>query len=286
MKSIREIFLPDEDEYFVKCDLSQAEDRFAKMYCNSERMRKLANLPPWEYDTHTENAKMIFEKEKINKEERYLGKKTVHASWRGMGSHKMSESVSIDTQGKLFLPPQKCDELIKRYLNNNPEIQNFYFPWVENQVRNVGILKTSWGRRYDVRNLRLNDELLRACYSFYPQAENADWTNQYGLIPAHWYMQKFTQNNRSPKRNVFLTEKKKATSLQVHDEIVVSLPFEELYDFCVFIKRCLEQTRNIQGHELTVPAETKISKTFYGGIEFAQLPDKDEFEKKLKEYFK
>ena len=48
MKSIREIFLPDEGELFVKCDLSQVEDRVAKMYCNSERMRKLANLPPWE----------------------------------------------------------------------------------------------------------------------------------------------------------------------------------------------------------------------------------------------
>jgi hypothetical protein len=578
MKSIREIFLPDPNEYFVKCDLSQIEDRMAKMYCNSERMRILANKPPWEYDAHTENSKAIFEKEKITKQERYLGKKCVHASidkrtelltkrgfvfvssitqwdelaqwnietseisfskpieafeysytgemcrfrtkffsqyltadhrmvyetnanlkwcyakdipigakiplngyysgatvinndlvrlivatqadatymykagkltigwhlkkqnkidrlllllkkigvkdyylhqgkhddiyirirgkianqieywlpdkkfnrnlfklsyanlkvfinelcywdgtkkpffiyrsaekenidfaqaiahlcgkratiskniggetsfipgsicyylnisdikhstikdkhikyvanfpvycftvpdgymimrrnkcvsvtgnsWRKMGGVKMSESVSIDTDGKLFIPPADCNKLIKTYLKANPEIEGYYFPFVEHNVRNEGILYSSWGRRYDVRCLRIDDDLLRRCYSFYPQAEDADWINQYGLIPAHYYMMKHYN---------------KPVALQLHDEVVVSVPFTGIYDYCVFIKNSLEQTRKIQGHDLTVPVELKISKTFYGGIEFKQLTDKVSFEKHLIEYF-
>jgi DNA polymerase I-like protein with 3'-5' exonuclease and polymerase domains len=270
MKSIREIFLPDEREFFVKCDLSQAEDRFAKMYCNSKRMRELARRPPWEYDTHTENAKLIFGKEEISKQERYLGKKCVHASWRQMGGAKMSESVSHDTKGEVFLSPQKCQALIARYLQRNPEIEKNYFPWVEHQVRNVGVLVNSWGRRYDIKGLRITGDLLRACYSFYPQAENADWTNHYGMVPSHYYM---------------WAKHGKTNSVQIHDEVVVSLPFKAIYDYCVFIKIALEQKRVIRGHQIWIPAEITISDTLYGGIEFEKLPEKSEFEKQLKEYF-
>jgi DNA polymerase I-like protein with 3'-5' exonuclease and polymerase domains len=277
MKSIREIFLPDENEFFVKCDLSQAEDRFGKMYCNSDRMRELANLPPWEYDTHTENANMIFDQDitKLSKEEfkqkRYLGKKVVHAGWRGVAGATMSESVSKDTDGAVYLSPKKCAELIQKYLDKNPEITGYYFPWVEQQIKKIGILFNSWGRRYDVSALRLTQDLLRQCYSYYPQAENADWTNQYGFIPAHWYMWK---------------KHKKACSLQLHDEVVVSLPFEHLYDYCIFIKESIEQTRTIQGHNLKIPAEITISNTLYGGIEFEQIPERKKFEEQLHDFFR
>ena len=214
---------------------------------------------------------MIFEKETIDKQERYLGKKCVHASWRKMGGARMSENVSKDTKGEVYLSPQKCDSLLHKYLANNPEITDFYFPWVEQQVREVGILYNSWGRRYDVRGLRITEDLLRDCYNFYPQAEDADWTNQLGLIPSHHYLK---------------TRYGKTNSLQVHDEIVVSLPLEEIYDYCVFIKKSIERTRIIQGHELWMPAEITVSNTFYGGVEFEQLPEKEEFEKKVKEYLK
>ena len=136
-------------------------------------------------------------------------------------------------------------------------------------MRGEGILFNSWGRRYDIRNLRITDDLLRDCYSFYPQAENADWTNQYGLVPSHHYMWSLYQ---------------RANSLQVHDEVVVSLPFDEIYDYCIFIKASIEQTRIIQGHRIWIPAEITISDTFYGGIEFEQLPERKEFGKKVREY--
>ena len=275
MKSIREIFLPDENEYFVKCDLSQAEDRFGKMYCNAKRMRELANLPPWEYDTHTENANMIFDQDitKLSKAEfkqkRYLGKKVVHAGWRGVAGATMSENVSKDTDGAVYLSPQECSKLIDKYLKKNPEITGYYFPWVEQQIKETGILFNSWGRRYDVRFLRITQDLLRQCYSYYPQAENADWTNQYGFIPAYWYMHK---------------NHDKACALQLHDEVVVSLPFKHIYDYCTFIKNSIERTRIIQGHTIKIPAEITISKTLYGGIEFEQLPERKKFEEQIQDF--
>jgi hypothetical protein len=171
MKSIRETFLPDEGCVFVRADLSQVEDRVGKMYCGSPRMVELANRKPWEYDAHTENAKDIFGKNEIDKTERYLGKKCVHASWRQMAGDKMSESVSKDTDGKLFIPPKKCQQLIDAYLAKNPEIEEIYFPFCEQQIKDVGVCYNSWGRPFDVRDLRHDAELNRKVYSFYPQSE-------------------------------------------------------------------------------------------------------------------
>jgi DNA polymerase I-like protein with 3'-5' exonuclease and polymerase domains len=134
LKSIRETFLPDPGCIFVKADLSQVEDRMGKMYCGSKRMVELANLPPWEYDCHTDNASTIFgvdittlPKDEF-KQKRYLGKKVVHASWRQMAGGKMSESVSKDTDGKVFIPPKKCQTLIDTYLEKILKSLKFISP--------------------------------------------------------------------------------------------------------------------------------------------------------------
>jgi DNA polymerase I-like protein with 3'-5' exonuclease and polymerase domains len=271
MKSIRETFLPDEGCVFVRADLSQVEDRVGKMYCGSPRMVELANRKPWEYDAHTENAKDIFGKNEIDKTERYLGKKCVHASWRQMAGDKMSESVSKDTDGKLFIPPKKCQQLIDAYLAKNPEIEEIYFPFCEQQIKDVEICYNSWGRPFDVRDLRHDAELNRKVYSFYPQSECADWTNMYGVLPGHYYM---------------WARYGKPLNMQIHDEIVASVPLEEAWDFAVYIKQAIEQTREIpakSGLYLTVPTEITIGTSLYGGVEFEDLPGKEAFIEKAKE---
>ena len=171
MKSIRETFLPDEGCVFVRVDLSQVEDRVGKMYCGTKRMVEMANTKPWEYDAHTENARAIFGKQEINKQERYLGKKVVHASWRDMGPDKLSESISKDTDGELFVPAKQCSKMIGTFLDKNWEIRDIYMPWVRQRIIEDGILVNSWGRRFDVRGRRIDNELFRKGYSFYPQSE-------------------------------------------------------------------------------------------------------------------
>jgi DNA polymerase I-like protein with 3'-5' exonuclease and polymerase domains len=280
LKSLRETFLPDEGCVFVKADLSQVEDRMGKMYCGSKRMVELANLPPWEYDCHTENANAIFEKDirKLEKAEykkfRYLGKKCVHASWRQMAGDKMSESVSKDTDGEMFISPKECQKLIDKYLKNNPEIVEIYFPWCRAQVQNGGICYNSWGRPFDVRNLRIDSELYRKVFSFYPQSECADWTNQYGVKPGNMYM---------------IARYGKPLNMQIHDEVVASVPFEEAWDFAMYIKPMIEQTREIpkgSGRYLTVPTEVTVGGTLYGGVEFEKIPERGEFLAKIKEGLK
>lgn len=278
-KSIRQTFLPDFGCLWVKGDLSQAEVRIGDMYCGTQRMVEIANSKPWVCDVHSDNAVLIFGEEILGlppaefKQLRYLGKKVVHASWRQMGGNKMSESVSKDTEGKVFISPRKCTRLIKTYLARNPEIEKIYFPWVKQNVHRVGVLFNSWGRRYDVRNMRIDDELLRGCYSFYMQSECADWTNQWILLPSYYYL---------------MGEYGKPPNLQIHDEVAASVPPEGIYDYCVFLKESAERTREIpvgSGNYLTIPLELTISDTLYGGCEFSQLPTRGEFYAKLEDYF-
>lgn len=268
MKSIRETFLPDEGCVFVKCDLSQIEDRIGKMYCKTERMIKLANTLPNTYDAHTENAKAIFGKNDINKQERYLGKKAVHASWRGMRGEKLSESISKDTDGKLFINAKRCQDMIDTFLRVNYEIKDIYMPWVRERVRNDMILINSWGRRLDLHNRRFDDDLYRIAYSFYPQSECADWCNQYGFIPATYWM---------------LEHYNKPLNAQVHDEVIASIPINETWEYAQFITNALEQWREIpsgSGNKLRIPAEITIARAWADEkcAEFKRLPDNsDEF---------
>ena len=265
--NIRDTFLPDEGCVFVRIDLSQIEDRMCKMYCGTPRMVELANRRPENYDAHTENAKLIFGKEIINKQERFLGKKCVHASERKMQGLRMSESVSKDTDGKLFIAPKQCDNLIRKFLDAMHEIEEIYFPWVERQVRNVGMLYDSWGGRFDVRNRRVDDELYRECYSWYLQVEAARWTNQYGFIPATWWM---------------MGKYGKPLNAQVHDEIIASVPLVETFEYAEFGVRSMEQTREIprgSGNYLCNPATVTMGRN-YGdkkSVEFKVLPNRDDF---------
>ena len=269
MKSIRETFLPDEGCVFVRVDLSQIEDRMCKMYCGTERMVELANRKPSEYDAHTDNAVAIFKKPhlKITKDERYLGKRTTHASQRGMRGQRLSENISKDTKGELFVHPAICDRMIDAYLDTMHEIRDIYFPWVERQVRDTGILTTSWGRRLIVKGRRVDNDLYREAYSFYLQAEAADWTNQYGFIPAsHWMQARYG----------------KALNAQVHDEIIASVPIEGAWEYAQFVVQCFEQVREIpagSGQWLCVPAEVTVGRSWGDtkACEFKSLPGREEF---------
>lgn len=265
MPSIRDTFLADDGCIFVRGDLSQVEDRMGKMYCRTPRMVELANKKPWEYDTHTENARLIFEKNEINKEERQLGKKVVHAAWRGMRGDKMAENVAKETKGKLILPAKECQRLIDKFHKKNHEISEIYFPWVRQQMQ-TGILRNSWGRILNLRSWHIDADLEREAFSFYPQSECADWMNQYGLIPIFKYL--WAKYNKAP-------------NLQIHDDITCSVPLKDAYDTAVFMLKSVEQRREIPaGSEqfLCVPMDIKIALNLSGGVEFKKFPDsKEEF---------
>lgn len=280
MKSIRETFLADDGCLMVKADLSQMELRIGLMYCFEPDMIAMANTKPWNYDGHTENAKIIFGTEIVDlpksefKFYRNIAKMAVHASWRKMQGKTLAANILKATKGETSFSDKKCQKLINTYLSGMPAIEKVFFPYVENKMYREGLLVTSFGRRYDIQYYRIDDNLKRACYSFYMQAEGADWTNTYIYKPMHEWV---------------WSRHGKALNAQIHDEVVVSLPPEHIYDYCQRIKESDEIRHEMpkgSGNFLSIPIELKIGENLLGKVEFAQLPPRNEFNDIIREEFK
>jgi DNA polymerase-1 len=266
-RKVRNTFLPDKGRVFVKIDLSQVEDRVVKMLTGADRMVKLANLRPDEFDAHTYNASKIFSvsESEVSKEQRYLGKKAVHGAQRGMTGDKLSNELLADEDAPLVVSPAECQKMIDAYLEDHHEIRDIYFPSIREEMWNNRCLANSWGRIWNIGPFaQFDDDLYRRGYSFKPQSENADLLNQWGLLEAYT----FIKVNRMKTR----------INLQVHDELIASCPPEEAYDYAMFVVRCLEQPRWYLGNKLVVPAGVTPARSWKDSeFEFKSLPSRKEF---------
>ena len=264
-REIRDTFVPDEGCVFIKCDLSQIEDRIVKMWTRSDRLVVLANLHPSEYDCHRHNAAIIFRKSEtdITSNERYLAKRGVHAAERGMGGKKLAEELLKDFD--YVVSARECQRMIDAFFKEFHEIPEVYFRTIREKVMKDKGLVSNWGREWQCTYDRFDDNLYRRAYSFNPQADAADWLNQWGLKPLHYLLAH--------------SEMKSCVNLQVHDELIVSCPPAEAYTITLFLTKMLEQPRYYFGNQLIVPACVTVAKTWKDDrYEFARLPPKKEFD--------
>lgn len=269
--SVRETFLPDKGCIFVRVDLSQVEDRIVKMATRQPRMVELANLRPDEYDSFTKLAmKMYGVNEKdVARDQRYLAKKTTHASQRGMHGKGLADEFLNDD---IIKTPKECQGMIDTYLDENWEIRDYYFPFVREMLIRDKKLINSWGRVWDVAAEFFDDDLFRRAYSFLPQSEAADLLNQWGLKPIWRYI----------RNNNMLSH----VNLQVHDEVITSCPPHEAYGVALFLVKSLERPRILWGNELRVPACVTIGMSWdtdegkNDWYEWKRLPEREEFEVK------
>ena len=268
-RKVRNTFVPDKSSVFIKVDLSQIEDRVVKMLTGSDRLVKLANLRPAEFDAHTYNASRIFKisTADVSKDQRYLGKKAVHGAQRGMTGDKLSNELLADEDAPLVVSPGECQKMIDAYLEDHHEIRDTYFPGIRKEMWDNKCLTNSWGRVWNIGEFaEFDDDLYRRGYSFKPQSENADLLNQWGLLEAFTFIK--------------INKLKTRINLQVHDEIICSCPPEEAYDVASFVVRSLEQPRYYLGNPLVVPAEVTVARNWKDSeFEFKSMPDRRKFEK-------
>ncbi len=261
---IRETFLPDLGCIFVRIDLSQVEHRYCLMYTRSPRLIEMANLRPDVYDGHIDNARRIFNKQDISSKERYLGKTTTHAAERDMHGNTFSEHILKDTKGELFINPKQCQKMIDAFHAGLPEIRDSYFTWATERLIVDGILRNSWGRYVDLRELRITDDLKREVYSFYMQSENADHMAQYGMIPAFHFLKDTGYGH---------------INVPVHDELIISSPPELAYTVATFLVSSLERPRMILGNQVVIPAGITLGKDWSDKKnEMKSLPDRKTFD--------
>lgn len=264
---------------FLEADLSQIESRVVFLLTGDPEMARLACLPSYEYDGHTENimtvglvkdAKTLAAIKAADPAEfkrmRHVGKITSHGAQRDMRGAKLSGTILKELE--VLVSAEKCDEYLQNYHNKYPLIRNGYFRETRKLVMRDRMLVNSWGRQMDFRWDRLDDELFRQAYNFVPQSENADLMNQRGVKPAAAWCR---------------GESGASLNVQVHDSMLFSVTPANAYSLARFVEKQLSQPLLIGGTVFRPFVEFKLGLNWAAdekageGFEFKKLPSREEF---------
>lgn len=271
-RELLSVFIPRPGNVFVEADLSQAESRVVKVLTGDPTMARIAGYHPTEYDEHRHNAAIIFSKLlgyevtplEVTYDQRQLGKRVNHAANYAIGKNELSRTILRETGDALT--PAECQTLLSAHLEAWPQILEY-----QSRVRRAILLHeglyTSWGRRVNLRGVRKDEELYKFGYSYIPQSEVGDLTNQYGLIPLH----------------AWITDQDLPIDIcgQKHDSILVDTPPEYAWDVMAFLESHLSAPRTYgeclsDTCELAIPVELKMGCSWAMSHEWKCLPTKDE----------
>lgn len=247
-------------DFILELDLSQVESRIVYMLTRDPKLVHEAQLPPWEHDMHTENAKLIYGIQEPTPQQRYLGKKGVHGAQRGMMGNTLAKELLSDG---VVMTPDECQWLIDKYFEAKPAIKQVYFKEVREEIWANRMLTNSWGRKCYWPYARFEEALYRELYSWRPQSDAADLLNQQGLIPVYEY----------------IVENKLTTRLlaQIHDSILLNTNLEEAYWVASCFKASVARPIKYPAGELSVPCTVKIGRSWAGDYEWKKFPTEAEF---------
>jgi DNA polymerase I-like protein with 3'-5' exonuclease and polymerase domains len=255
-------------------DLSQVEGRVGLILTGDQLCIAEANTRPWEKDMHVSNAALVYELDEAvlaeayrrgdprAKEQRYIGKITVHGAWRDMAGKKLSETLLKDG---VVRSASWCQERLEYFHYRKPQIRKWFA-----EVRKVGCrdkrLVNSFGRELCFQHERMDDENFRRMYSFYMQSEAADHMVKNGIKPVWNWLRGQAIDAR--------------LHWPVHDELMTSCYPEDAWDIANTIRTnleriiCLQPTNkpNIPPVGLSVPVTYKMGLTWKGSVEFDRLP--------------
>ena len=235
-RRIRKAFLPAKDWKLLSADYSQIELRILAHLANEEI---LINAFHKNEDIHSLTARLIFEKEEINSDERRVGKTINFGVIYGMGIKKFARSTGVST-------PEAKEFLIK-YKERYSKI----FKYLELQERlalSKGYVETIFGRKrefkfdknglgrlkgkdpYEIdlqsaRRAGLEAQSLRAAANAPIQGSSADII-KVAMIQLN---KKFTEMNIQSKM-----------LLQVHDELLFEVQPDSLQVTTKLIKDIME----------------------------------------------
>lgn len=273
-RAARDMYLADEGCIAISVDYSQIEARIVDvlLYRSTRKSFYLerALSKPWERDTHTETAQIVFPNMDFSAltpetfyDVRFLGKKTRHALPRGLGPETMQEELLKDGYVR---DVTECKQYIMNLMHAEPEHLD-YFRSVEREMCETRELVNSFGRRLKFQWDRLTgseaSQAFRRGYSFRPQSDCRDLLSHHGLIPFYHY-----RMARHPDVR---------TNADVHDEILFSAPKAKAYEVTMWLVNRMEQPHNLYGVEFMCPTSITVGSNWKGAKEWKQTPSKEEF---------
>lgn len=222
----------------------------------SQNTAALKELKEGLIDRHTALAALLFNipvsfktpeewKESL---ERYLGKKTRHASNYDERAPMMSESLI--KEGKYY-PVAQCEELLKRMGEIDPNIKKVFHTYIQNTISKTHMLVSPTGRERQFLGARPNDHnstVFKEAYAYIPQTVVADNTG-FALLQL--------------ESNFGVSERKVVQ--EGHDSIVqdIEANAETVYKYLLRTESAFNRTfRFHNGIEINIPIEAELGFDF------------------------
>lgn len=204
-KELRKVFVTENDRLLFSCDYSQIELRVLAEMADVKALKKafIENE-----DVHTSTAKLIFGTEEITSLMRGQAKAINFGIIYGKTAWGLSEDLHIS--------PKQAERFISNYFENYPEIKVFMDKQIED-AKNLGYVLTMFQRR-----------------RYIPEASSSNYqTRQFGQRMAMNAPIQGSAADILKIAMVFIEQEikkqhlKSKMLLQIHDELVFSVPPEE-----------------------------------------------------------
>ena len=239
-KQLRKVFKPQDGKVYIDADYSQIELRVLAHLSEDEHMIEAFKNNE---DIHRQVASRVFgvPQDEVTKEQRSSAKAVNFGIVYGISDFGLGEQLGIGRK--------KAKEYIEQYLDQYQGIRNFMQTSIE-QAKEKGYSKTLFNRRRDIKELTANNYMVRqfgerAAMNTPVQGTAAD-------IMKIAMIKVFNElKNRELKTKIVL---------QVHDEMMLEAPQDEVEEVKKLLKECMESAANLR---VPLIAEVSIADNWY-----------------------
>lgn len=205
-RKIRKLFIPKENHYLLGADYSQIELR---VLADMADVKSLIEAFNQKIDIHTKTAQDVFHVTEVTSDQRRAAKAVNFGIIYGIGAWSLSEDIKVS--------PKEAQAFIDRYLSIYPEIKA-YMENIVKFAKEHDYVETIMNRRRYIPELkspvytqRLFGE--RTALNAPIQGSAADILKK-AMVDLYHYLKK--------------NKKKSKILLQVHDELILEVPEQEL----------------------------------------------------------
>ncbi len=237
-RKIRKLFKASNDDYLLGADYSQIELRVLADIANVKSLIEAFNQ---NQDIHTKTAQDVFHVREVTSEQRRAAKAVNFGIIYGIGAWSLSEDIHVS--------PKQAQAFIDQYLSIYPEIKDY----MENIIifaKEHEYVETIMKRRRYIPELKSSVFMQRAfgertALNAPIQGSAADILKK-AMVDLYYYLKK--------------NKKKSKILLQVHDELILEVPKEELEEMKEIVPQMMSQAM-----KLKVELETScdVGKTWY-----------------------
>lgn len=229
-RKIRKLFIPKENHVFLGADYSQIELRVLASMASVKSLIEAFNN---DLDIHTKTAQDVFHVETVTSDQRRAAKAVNFGIIYGIGAWSLSEDIKVT--------PKEAQAFIDRYLSIYPEIKTY----MENIVafaKEHDYVETLMKRRRYIPELKSPVFTQRAfgertALNAPIQGSAADILKK-AMVDLYRYLK---ENN-----------KKSRILLQVHDELILEVPHDEIHEMEEIVPKMM-------GHAMKLQVELKTS---------------------------